>query len=164
MNLRVIGLVLGVAALGAGCRSAPPGEAVKPPDDEQAANLEVTQALQPAPLAVGVPLQPTFKWKLPGHIGMPTNVSFILREIGPGDAPPETGDGKAGTQIAFCSGLHDSSPTALDLFKPPAGAILTGEIRSMKALKPGTWYQWSVRVMGEEESDEGQSLFRTQAE
>ncbi len=164
MNRRVIGLVLGLAALGAGCRPAPSDGPVKPPDDEQAAKPEVTQALQPGPMAVGVPLNPTFRWKLPGHIGMPTNVSFILREIGPGDVPPETGGGKAGTQIAFCSGLHDTSPTAFDPFKPPAGAILTGEIRSMKALKPGTWYQWAVRVIGEDESDEGLFLFRTQAE
>ena len=163
MNRCVIGLVL-AAALAAGCGSAPPDPAAKPPDDQPPAAPEVTQALQPLPLAVGVPLQPAFRWKLPGHIGAPTNVSFILREVGPGDAPPETDGGKVGAQIAFCSGLHDSSPTGLDLFQPPAGAILTGEVRSMTALKPGTWYQWAVRVIGEDESDEGQFLFRTQPE
>jgi hypothetical protein len=160
----VIGLLLGVAALGAGCRAAPPDEAARPSDDRRPAKPEGTRALQPAPMAVGVSLQPTFKWKLPGHIGMPTNVSFTLRELGPGDTPPETAGGQAGTQIAFCSGLHDTSPTQLDPFKPPAGAILTGEIRSMKALKPGTWYQWSVRVIGNDESDDGVFMFRTQAE
>lgn len=94
-------------------------------------------------------------------MGMPQHLSLALVECGPGDAPPDTNDGAAGRQIAFCSGLHDTSPSELDPFNPPPGSILTGDITSMKALEPETWYQWTVRSIADGDSDQGVFLFKT---
>ena len=154
-------LMLAVAALAAGCQPAPSENPAKPPaapDKEK--EPETLVAVSPADLAEAVTLTPPFKWKIPPRLGVPTNVSFTLMELGSGEAPPKAG-GAAGKQIGFCSGLHDTSPTALDLFHPPAGSILTGDVRSVKGLKPGTWYAWTVRAISEDKSQTGEFVFKT---
>ena len=153
--------LLVVAALLAGCQSGPNAGAAKPPDQPaQEKEPEVVIAVTPADLAEGVILTPPFKWKLPPRLGMPTNVSFTLMELGSGEARPKAG-GAAAKQVGFCSGLHDTSPTALDLFHPPAGSILTGDVRSMKGLKPNTWYAWTVRAISDDKSETGEFVFKT---
>ena len=154
-------LWLAVALLAAGCQPAPNENPAKPavqPDKEKEPDTLV--AVSPADLAEGVTLTPAFKWKIPPRLGVPTNVSFTLMELGASDTPPKAG-GAAAKQIGFCSGLSDTSPTALDLFHPPAGSILTGDVRSVKELKPGTWYAWTIRAIGEDRSQTGEFVFKT---
>jgi hypothetical protein len=114
-------------------------------------------------MALGVNLTPQFKWKLPPPLSAPTNLSFTLVEFGGGDTPPKADDTQ-GKQIAFCSGLHDTSAQELDPFHPPPGSILTGEIRSMKGLKPGTWHRWTIRAISSDASNQASFLFRTTPE
>ena len=155
-------VLLGTAALAAGCKPPPAPPAPKPAEPPAEKNIV---AVEPRDGAHEVLLTPTFKWKLPSAVGAPRLVSFTLFELGQGAEPPKPhGEDK---EIAFASGLHDVSPTALDPFHPaPAGVVLTGELRDMKEvdrrLKPETWYRWRVRALGENNAVvQADFLFRT---
>jgi hypothetical protein len=90
---------------------------------------------------------------------MPTYVSFTLALVaGPGEPVSEEDEGNF---LAKVTGLHDTSPTELDLFHPPPGAVVSGPIQDMTALEPETWYRWTVRVMREEDYARGHFYFRT---
>ena len=148
--LRFVAIVLlGTAALAAGCKSPAAPPAPKPAEPPAEKSIV---AVEPRDGAHEVLLAPTFKWKLPSAVGTPRLVSFTLFALGPGAEPPRpSGQDK---EIAFASGLHDVTPTAVDPFRPaPAGVVLTGELRDMKEvdrrLKPETWYRWRVRALGE---------------
>jgi len=155
-------VLLGTAALAAGCKPPPAPPAPKPAEPPAEKNIV---AVEPRDGAHEVLLTPTFKWKLPSAVGTPRLVSFTLFELGQGAEPPKPRD--KDKEIAFASGLHDVSPTALDPFHPaPAGVVLTGELRDMKEvdrrLKPETWYRWRVRALGENNAVvQADFLFRT---
>jgi len=161
MKLRGIGLWLTLAVLGAGCQENTPPDGATPPTPHVPA-ADTVLALQPLPGAIEVTLTPHFMWKLPQHADTLTSVSFKLAELGSGDTPPDATNEEAGELVAICSGLHETSPTELDLFHPPAGATLTGAVREMQALKPGTWYRWTVRAINDEGTSQKSFLFRTQ--
>lgn len=149
-------VLVALAAIAAGCKSEPAGPPAAP-----AAPVEThILAVEPIDMAREAPLQPKFRWKLPPALSHPSLVSFALAEMGQGDQPLEQPG--ADRQIAFASGLHDTSPTALDPFRPPAGCVLTGELRDAKTLKPGTWYRWTVRAVGAEAAQQADFFFRTQ--
>jgi hypothetical protein len=141
-------VLLGTAALAAGCKPPPAPPAPKPAEPPAEKNIV---AVEPRDGAHEVLLTPTFKWKLPAAVGTPRLVSFTLFELGQGAEPPKPRD--KDKEIAFASGLHDVSPTALDPSHPPAGVVLTGELRDLKEadrrLKPETWYRWRIRALGE---------------
>jgi len=101
-------------------------------------------AVEPFDMAEEASTQPVFKWKLPASAAAPTSVTFKLAEAGRADAPIR--DENAQQEIAIATGLAEASPTALDLFHPPAGCNLTGEVTAMSQLKGRTWYRWTVRV------------------
>jgi hypothetical protein len=160
---RVVAVVLlGAAALAAGCKSPPAPPAPKPAEPPAEKNIV---ALEPRDGAHEVLLTPTFKWKLPAAVDTPRLVSFALFELGQSAEPPKPGD--KDNEIAFASGLHDVSPTALDPFHPRAGVVLTGDLRDMKEadrrLKPETWYRWRIRALGEDQRATADFFFRTGA-
>jgi hypothetical protein len=155
-------VLLGAAALAAGCKSPPAPPAPTPAEPPAEKNVV---ALEPRDGAHEALLTPTFKWKLPAAVGTPRLVSFTLFELGQGAEPPKPGD--KDKEIAFASGLHDVSPTALDPLHPRAGVVLTGELRDMKEadrrLKPQTWYRWRIRALGENQAVTADFFFRTGA-
>jgi hypothetical protein len=158
--LRFTAVILtGVLALAGGCKSEPaqPGKDTSPaPPDGR------LTAIEPRSMAEQVALTPTFKWRLPSAVSVPRLVSFTLFEFGQTAEPPKAAD--EGKKIAFASGLHDVSPTALDPFHPPAGCVVGGDLRDMKQLKGNTWYLWRVRVLGEGEGFHSDFYFRTRTD
>jgi hypothetical protein len=161
--LRFVAIVLlGTAVLAAGCKSPPAPPAPKPAEPPAEKNIV---AVEPRDGAHEVLLTPTFRWKLPSAVGTPRLVSFTLFELGQGAEPPKPRD--QDKEIAFASGLHDVSPTALDPSHPPAGVVLTGELRDLKEadrrLKPETWYRWRIRALGENHGVTADFFFRTGA-
>lgn len=151
-------LMAGALVLAAGCKSqpAPPPEGPPtPPPDTHITTIE------PRNMAEELTLTPAFKWKLPSTVGSPQLVSFSLFELGQAAEPPKPTD--EGKQIAFASGLHDVSPTALDPFHPPPGCVLTGGLTDMKQLKGNTWYRWHIRAMGSGPVVQADFYFRTRA-
>jgi hypothetical protein len=147
--------VLAAALVAAGCQPTTP----PPPGDDQANRTEDTkvEALAPSDDARDVPLAPRFRWKLPQALTVPTHVGFRLAEVnGPGETREDQG-----RQIAYVSGLHDTTPTELDLFAPPGGAIRTGPIRDVTELKAGQWYRWTVTALAPGSSASGVFFFQT---
>jgi hypothetical protein len=157
--LRFVVLALaGALTLSAGCKSEPAPPAPKPPEAPPEKHI---QAVEPRDGGQEVTLTPTFTWRLPSALGAPRLVSFTLSEFGQTAPPPKPG--AEGKQIAFASGLHDVSPTSLDPFHPPAGVVLTGDLRDSKQLKGDTWYRWKIRALGEDKTEQAGFLFRTRA-
>jgi len=149
------------AVLAAGCEAGPPAGA-PPADPAEPPPPRVVVAVEPVHRAEGVGRRPRFRWKLPPALGSPDLVSLTLVEVGRAEDPekPES----APRQVAFASGLHDTSPTALDPFDPPRGCVLTGELTDLKELRADTWYRWVVRAIAGTDSIEGTFLFRTQGD
>ncbi len=147
--LLALALVMAVA----GCEGDPPAP---PPAPTPAAPPEI-RAVAPVPGAPEVELRPRFRWRLPREIAMPNYVSFVLDRV----AGPEAAGEDEGERIATATGLHDADPTMLDLFRPPRGAIVTGPVRSMDALAPGTWYRWTVTALDPDSHAAGRFVFRT---
>jgi len=152
-------MLLGALALAAGCGSEPPGPPAGPPEPVGSRSI---QAIEPRDMAREVSRRPVFKWKLPAHLRAPRMVSFHLAAVGQAEDPH-----KAVAQekpLAFASGLAPVSPTELDPFSPPSGAILTGDLRDMKQLKGDTWYHWRVRAIGNGDAAGADFFFRTRTE
>jgi len=148
-------LVAALAALSlvVGCKQPTEQPAVKPPAREE----PQIAAIRPADGTQGVSLAPDFRWRVPGELQPLAFESFHLAEVG---GPTETGEDQ-GTEIAYASGLHDTSPTELNPFQPPPEVILTGALRDMKQLKPETWYRWTVVALGPSSKAKGVFFFRT---
>jgi len=145
------------AVLAAGCGNEPEGP-------ETAAPLEpaTIRAVGPAPMAREVSRRPVFRWKLPPHLAQPTLVTFVLAEAGAGDEPAT--DEAAHRRIATATGLADAGPESINLWDPPAGCVLTGEVEDMPQLAPDTWYRWTVRAVAPGEAGHADFYFRTRAE
>ena len=162
--LRFVAVALVSAlALAGGCKSQPAPPAPKP--SEAAAEKNI-RAVEPRDRVQEISLTPAFRWKLPSTLGIPRLVSFALVEFGQAAEPPKPGE--AGKEIAFASGLHDVSPTALDPLHPPPGVVLTGELRDAKEpdrhLKASTWHRWRIRALGDNNDvAQAEFLFRTRA-
>jgi hypothetical protein len=60
--------------------------------------------------------------------------------------------------------LAAANPTELNPFAPPADVVLTGDLRDSRQLKPGTWYRWRVRVIGDGAATDASFYFRTGAQ
>ena len=159
MRHRALGVAAAVLVLAAGCEPEPPPEQKAPPADGFSAGSRQIAAVLPASGAQNVPLRPKFRWRLPPAVPAPTHVSFTLVEVtGPGAPVSEDVEEEP---LAKVTGLHDTSPTELELFKPPPGAVATGRIREMTDLAPETWYRWTVRVMGDRDYARRHFYFRT---
>jgi len=152
MSQRLMWTLLGLAALAAGCERQPPAS---PEGDARLGEPRPDQvrAIQPHDGAVGVRLQPRFRWTLPEEVADPNVLSVVLFEVGPEGAEPK--------KIAIASGLSDVSKTELDLFDPPPGAIVTFEAPQIDRLKPDTWYRWEVRAFAEAAHARNDFVFRT---
>lgn len=152
---RWLGLVVtAVMAVGAGCEEEAPRPA--PPSQPTSPRNEVV-AVRPPDGARGIAVRPRFKWELPASLKAATYVGFELRRV---SGPDQTGRNQ-GTEVAFASGLHDTTPTELDPFRPPDGVIVTGRLRDAGSLEPGTWYRWNVTAMAPGATGRGMFFFRT---
>lgn len=157
---RCLATIVLAAAVAAGCRSEPsdePAPASTPPVPEAR-----IVAVSPTDGAQQVSRRPTFQWRLPPTVEGPRLVSFTLAEAGTGPAPVE--DETRQKRLAFASGLHSSSPTGIDPWKPPAGCVLTGDLRDLDQLSPQTWHRWSVRAVSDTDSAQADFYFRTRAD
>lgn len=151
-------LALTTAALAAGCKSDAPSAGPTPDAAKAPADKNIA-ALEPPPMTGNVSVTPTFRWRLPAILGEPTHVTFTLAEAGTGEKPDAAGE----KPLAIATGLHDTSPTALNPFAPPAGCVLTGDLREMKQLKGGTWHRWRIRAIGVDGVAEAEFYFKTRA-
>ena len=154
------GLAVLIAALAAasGCKSDSGGAAVAPAAADPFADRKI-QAVEPHNMTQEAGRKPVFKWKLPAILHSPNIVTFKLFEIGLVE-DPRKGVGEA-RQIALVTGLAGSSPTEVDLFKPLAPAVLTGEILDMQQLAPNTWYCWKIRALSDLGAADATFFFRT---
>jgi hypothetical protein len=140
---RLIGrlcLALAVAGLWAGGCADGPGP-VSP--GQPAADNRIV-AVEPFDMTQNVSTQPTFKWKLPESMAVPTTVTFKLAEAGQADTPTKDATVLDENKVAIVTDLVQVSPTALDLFRPPAGCVVLGDITTMTQLKGMTWYRWTI--------------------
>ncbi|MBM4018302.1 MAG: hypothetical protein FJ288_08250 [Planctomycetes bacterium] len=152
-------LIAILAAAAAGCRSEEPSS---PPPETAASAPRALQAVEPAPWAQDVTRRPVLRWRLPTAIQSPQMVSVRLVQVGQMPDPrQEAGQEKV---VALASGLAETSPTELDLFSPPAQAVLTGDVRDLTQLEAHTWYRWHVRVIGDGEAAAADFYFRTRLE
>ncbi|MFO8012669.1 MAG: hypothetical protein R6X20_05105 [Phycisphaerae bacterium] len=148
-------IVTGVLVWAAGCADEEP---VPPPEPKNAPSNRIV-AVRPEPMMQRVSRRPAFKWKLPKRLERATLVSFLLAEAGTGDEPVT--DEARERRIATVTGLDESSPEAMNLWDPPAGCVLTGEVRDMSQLAPETWYRWRVRAVAAGTGDHADFYFRT---
>jgi hypothetical protein len=161
MNHRGLWLLVGIVALAGGCSSdSPSGTA---PADRAAAEAQRNiLALEPRNMAHDANRRPSFQWRLPPMVSKPDLVTFTLYEVGKMEAPER--DKPTGTRMALATGLDATSPTGLNLWEPPTGCVLTGDIRDTIQLKPETWYRWNVRAIAGEIGTDADFYFRTRAE
>jgi len=157
MNLRgtiVLGATLVAAA---GCATEEPA----PPASEDAANTAPApiRAVRPKPMKQRASRRPRFRWRLPKRLQKAVRVTFLLAEAGSG-AEPVT-DASRQRRIATATGLDPSGTEALDLWDPPAGCVLTGEVTDMPQLAPATWYRWRLRAIGPGTAEHADFYFRT---
>jgi hypothetical protein len=157
MNLRRTLIVTGVLVLAAGCATEEPAPAPEP-EPGNAPTTRIT-AVQPESMMQRVSRRPVFEWKLPKRLKPPTLVSFVLAEAGTGEEP--VADEARERRIATVTGLDESSPEAMNPWDPPAGCVLTGEVRDMSQLAPDTWYRWRVRAVAAGTGDHADFYFRT---
>jgi len=152
------GLALLMAALAAasGCKSDSGGAA--PAAADPFADRKI-QAIEPHDMTQEAGRKPIFRWKLPAILHSPNIVTFKLFEIGLVE-DPRKGVGEA-RQIALVTGLAGASPTEVDLFKPVAPAVLTGEILDLPQLAPNTWYCWKIRALSDLGAADATFFFRT---
>jgi hypothetical protein len=155
MNLRRTLIVTGVLVLAAGCADEEPAPEPEP------GNAPTTRirAVEPEAMMQRVSRRPVFKWTLPKRLERATLVTFILAEAGTGEQPVT--DEARRRRIATVTGLDESSPEAVNLWDPPAGCVLTGEVTDMSQLAPETWYHWRVRVVAAGTGDHADFYFRT---
>jgi len=161
MNTRGLWLLAGIVALASGCSSNSSSEPA--PADKAAAEAQRhILALAPRNMAQDVSRRPAFQWRLPPIVSKPDLVTFTLYEVGKMEAPER--DKQVGTRMALATGLDATSPTGLNLWEPPTGCVLTGDIRDTVQLKPETWYRWNVRAIAGETGTDADFYFRTRAE
>jgi hypothetical protein len=141
-------LCLAMAAVWAtGCTPDAPGPLPRP--QSEPATPDKVVAVEPFDMAESVSTLPTFKWKLPPSIAMPTTVTFSLSAAGQVDAPIRDADVLEKNEVAIISGLAGSSPTSLELFHPPGECVATWIKRAKPTqLKGMTWYRWTVLATG----------------
>jgi len=140
-----------------GCQPEPPSG--PPPKSASTTQIE---AAAPADMAAGVTLAPVLRWKLPPALSSPDIVTVHVFEVGRVE-DPRTAAGEK--EIALAAGL--AGQTELNLFSPPAGCVLTGDLsdRKTRQLAPDTWYHWHIRaVLLSDVSATGDFYFRTRAE
>ncbi len=154
-------IVTGVLVLAAGCVTEEPAPAPETEKGTEAQNAPPggIVAVQPRPMAQRVSRRPTFKWKLPKRLDEAAHVTFLLAEAGAG-GEPVTDEAKQ-RRIATVTGLDESSPEAMNLWDPPAGSVLTGDVTGMSQLAPETWYRWRVRAVAAGTGDHADFYFRT---
>jgi len=145
----------------AGCAEEEPATPPSGGDAEEAATAHI-RAVRPGNMSRRVGRRPRFRWKLPKRLQVATHVTFLLAEAGTG-AEPVTEQSRQ-RRIATATGLSASSPEALNLWDPPAGCVLTGEVRDVSQLAPGTWYRWRVRALAPGTAEHADFYFRTREE
>lgn len=155
MNLRRSIVVAAALVLAAGCATEEPPSS---PEGEAGAPGAI-HAVTPGNMSQRVSRRPRFQWNLPKRLSEPTLVTFLLAEAGTG-AEPVTDEARE-RRIATATGLDASSPEALDLWDPPGGCVLTGEVRDMSQLAPETWYRWRVRAVASGTAAHADFYFRT---
>jgi len=155
MNLKRSVLLAVVLVLAAGCATEEPPSS--PQADEPAPGA--IHAVTPGNMIQRVSRRPQFRWNLPKRLAEATHVTFLLAEAGTGEEPA-TDEAKQ-RRIATATGLDASSPEALDLWDPPGGCVLTGEVADMSQLAPETWYRWRVRAVTPGTAAHADFYFRT---
>jgi len=159
-----LALAVAGAMLVAGCGDE---NSVPPPETAGPTEPQTIQAVAPAMMVRRVSRRPQFQWKLPPRMAQPTTVTFLLAEAGTGDQPaadlPDI-DATDTPRVVTATCLADTSPEAINLWEPPSGAIVTGEIHDMAQLAPDTWYRWRVRVVAPGAAGHADFYFRTRTE
>ena len=161
MNRKGWTAVAAALVLAAGCVTEEPTPAPEPGQGTEAQHASPggIVAVQPKPMAQRVSRRPSFKWKLPKRLDEARLVTFLLAEAGNGPDPVRDEAGQR--RIATATGLDASSPEAMTPWSPPAGCVLTGEVRDMSQLAPETWYRWTVRAVGAGLGEHADFYFRT---
>jgi len=155
MNLRRSVLLGAAVVLAAGCATEEPPSS---PEGDEAAPGAI-RAVTPGNMSQRISRRPRFQWNLPKRLAEATHVTFLLAEAGTG-AEPVTDEARE-RRIATVTGLDASSPEALDLWDPPGGCVLTGEVSDMSQLAPETWYRWRVRALAPGTAAHADFYFRT---
>lgn len=147
----------GAILLVLGCDTeAPAPPAAAEPQEPPAGTIT---AVHPEPGMQGVSRRPEFQWQLPQRLQAGYHATVLVAKAGTGEEPVVDEAGQE--RVAMATGLSLASPQTLDLWNPPAGCVVTGEVRDMSQLAPGTWYRWTVRVVGMNVSDRADFYFRT---
>jgi len=144
------------AVLAAGCEAGDEPVVPTPPEESGPATI---RAVKPPNGVRRISRRPTFAWTLPKPLMEDARVTFILADAGTGAEPVTDEAGQR--RIATVTGLDASSPEALDLWDPPGGCVLTGEVTDMRQLAPETWYRWRVRAVALRTAAHADFYFRT---